>query len=301
MGIDKECPWCEGKGKEGFEPGHWDGDQMKWVIGKSLGMEACPFCSAGFNAYYNKAKELEESYSGHARHLDAMKAKDINKAWAGEDGQRYRRLVKWVWEHPKPEEGDVKCGRVEKRKDRSTPFKKLFAFEKRYQRAGNAITTQTIELEENVYMQCIVERKELLGMLKAAMKVVERSTTIPILSCVKLSVGNGEGNGELEIKATDLDKWESYKIKAADTIPGEVCVSARRLYWWIGSQREKWDRFVEIRLYDDNWVELRSNAGRSVCRLVGLDVSSWPRRKWPEREPEVLEPEWKMEYTMEGE
>lgn len=57
-------------------------------------------------------------------------------------------------------------------------------------------------------MEITVSRQDLLRELSATQSVVERKTTIPILSnfLLEASQGEGEGHDRLTITATDLDQ-----------------------------------------------------------------------------------------------
>jgi DNA polymerase-3 subunit beta len=70
-----------------------------------------------------------------------------------------------------------------------------------------------------------IERETLHGAMSALAKVVKASTTIPILSCVKLAAENGR----LSISATDMDIFMTLAVDVAPEEGGATCVNAADL------------------------------------------------------------------------
>src|SRR5690606_27642066 len=75
-------------------------------------------------------------------------------------------------------------------------------------------------------MRLVIERGELLRALGHVTSVVERRTTIPILSNVMLKAGNAT----LQFKATDLEREVIESVAAEVTTPGAVTVPAHMLH-----------------------------------------------------------------------
>ena len=75
-------------------------------------------------------------------------------------------------------------------------------------------------------MRLVIERGELLRALGHVTSVVERRTTIPILSNVLLKA-SGQS---LELKATDLEREVIEEVKAEVGAPGAVTVPAHMLH-----------------------------------------------------------------------
>ncbi|NOU08135.1 MAG: DNA polymerase III subunit beta, partial [Hyphomicrobiaceae bacterium] len=71
-------------------------------------------------------------------------------------------------------------------------------------------------------MKLVIEREELLRALGHVTSVVERRTTIPILSNVLLKANNGA----LHLKATDLEREVIEQTAAEVSQPGAVTVPA---------------------------------------------------------------------------
>jgi DNA polymerase-3 subunit beta len=116
-------------------------------------------------------------------------------------------------------------------------------------------------------MEITVSRQELVKELTATQSVVERKTTIPILSNFLI-----EADGDrLTITATDLD--QAIRTSAAVKVkkPGACTIPARKLYDYIKLLP---DGDISIKLLDNHWVQIRS--GRSNTKMVGMARDSYP-------------------------
>ncbi|HEY3705828.1 MAG TPA: DNA polymerase III subunit beta, partial [Terracidiphilus sp.] len=117
-------------------------------------------------------------------------------------------------------------------------------------------------------MEITVSRQELVKELTATQSVVERKTTIPILSNFLI-----EADGDrLSITATDLD--QAIRTSAAVKVkkPGSCTIPARKLYDYIKLLP---DGEISIKLLDNHWVQIRS--GRSNTRMVGMARANYPQ------------------------
>ena len=117
-------------------------------------------------------------------------------------------------------------------------------------------------------MEITVSRQELLRELTATQSVVERKTTIPILSNFLL-----EADGDrLRITATDLD--QAIRTSAAVKVkkPGSCTIPARKLYDYIKLLS---DGDLSIKLLENHWVQIRS--GRSNTKMVGMARANYPQ------------------------
>jgi DNA polymerase III subunit beta len=117
-------------------------------------------------------------------------------------------------------------------------------------------------------MEITVSRQELVRELTATQSVVERKTTIPILSNFLI-----EADGErLNITATDLD--QAIRTSAAVKVkkPGSCTIPARKLYDYIKLLP---DGDISIKLLDNHWVQIRS--GRSNTKMVGMARANYPQ------------------------
>lgn len=117
-------------------------------------------------------------------------------------------------------------------------------------------------------MEISVSRQELVKELTATQSVVERKTTIPILSNFLIEA---EGD-RLNITATDLD--QAIRTSAAVKVkkPGSCTIPARKLYDYIKLLP---DGEISIKLLDNHWVQIRS--GRSNTKMVGMARSNYPQ------------------------
>jgi DNA polymerase III subunit beta len=121
-------------------------------------------------------------------------------------------------------------------------------------------------------LEISVSRAELLRELTAAQSVVERKTTIPILSNFLFEATEGEnGSGRLTITATDLDQSVRTSCAAKVKKPGACTIPARKLYDYIRLLPEG---EISIKLMDNHWVQIR--AGRSNTKMVGMARANFP-------------------------
>jgi DNA polymerase-3 subunit beta len=129
-------------------------------------------------------------------------------------------------------------------------------------------TEQEQHTEQGAAMEISVSRQDLLKELTATQSVVERKTTIPILSNFLIEADNDL----LTITATDLDQAirtsTPVKIKTA----GSCTIPARKLYDYIKLLP---DGDLSIKLLDNHWVQIRS--GRSNTKVVGMARANYPQ------------------------
>src|SRR6201986_1886028 len=113
-----------------------------------------------------------------------------------------------------------------------------------------------------------VSRQELLRALTATQSVVERKTTIPILSNFLIEAADDK----LTITATDLDQSIKTSCTAKVKKPGACTIPARKLYDYI---KLLGDGDISIKLMDNHWVQIRS--GRSNTKMVGMARANFPQ------------------------
>ena len=121
-------------------------------------------------------------------------------------------------------------------------------------------------------LEITVSRAELLRELTAAQSVVERKTTIPILSNFLFEATQEGDGGRLTITATDLDQSLRTSCAAKVKKPGACTIPARKLYDYIRLLPEG---EISIKLMDNHWVQIR--AGRSNTKMVGMARANFPQ------------------------
>jgi DNA polymerase-3 subunit beta len=122
-------------------------------------------------------------------------------------------------------------------------------------------------------LEITVSRAELLRELTAAQSVVERKTTIPILSNFLFEATVDElGAGKLTITATDLDQSLRTSCAAKVKKPGACTIPARKLYDYI---KLLGDGDISLKLMDNHWVQIKS--GRSNTKMVGMARANFPQ------------------------
>jgi DNA polymerase III subunit beta len=123
-------------------------------------------------------------------------------------------------------------------------------------------------------MEISVSRQDLLRELSATQSVVERKTTIPILSNFLLEAAPGEGDAtdRLTITATDLDQSIRTSCAARVKKPGACTIPARKLFDYVKLLP---DGDISIKLMENHWVQIRS--GRSNTKMVGMARANFPQ------------------------
>jgi DNA polymerase III subunit beta len=116
-------------------------------------------------------------------------------------------------------------------------------------------------------MEITVSKLELLRELTATQGVVERKTTIPILSNFLFEAANDR----LTITATDLDLSLRTSCSAKVKREGACTIPARKLYDYV---RLLPDGDISIKLLENHWVNIRS--GRSNTKMVGMARANFP-------------------------
>src|ERR1700745_2807681 len=109
-------------------------------------------------------------------------------------------------------------------------------------------------------MEITVSRSELLRELSATQGVVERKTTIPILSNYLFEAGGDR----LSLTATDLDLSLRTSCNAKVKKEGSCTVPARKLHHYVKLLP---DADITIKLLENHWVSIR--CGRSNTKVGG--------------------------------
>jgi DNA polymerase-3 subunit beta len=116
-------------------------------------------------------------------------------------------------------------------------------------------------------MELTVGKADLQKELQLCQGVVEKRSTIPILSNVLLKAADGR----LQIAATDLDVTILSSTTARVITPGGVTIEAKRLFDVVRSMP---DEDVHITLQENNSVQIES--GTAKFRLLGLPAEDYP-------------------------
>ncbi len=116
-------------------------------------------------------------------------------------------------------------------------------------------------------MEITISRVELLRELSATQGVVERKTTIPILSNYLFEAGGDR----LSLTATDLDLSLRTSCTAKVKKEGSCTIPARKLHDYVKLLP---DADITIKLLENHWVSIR--CGRSNTKMVGMARSNFP-------------------------
>ncbi len=117
-------------------------------------------------------------------------------------------------------------------------------------------------------MEFTVKRNTLLNELNLVQGVIEKKSTIPILSNILLEISTGD----LAITATDLDVSICCGCPADVTDPGTLTVSAKRLFDIVRLLPEEAE--IRFRLLENDWVKV--TAGKAEYKVVGLPRENFP-------------------------
>jgi DNA polymerase-3 subunit beta len=116
-------------------------------------------------------------------------------------------------------------------------------------------------------MEITVSKNELLRELMATQGVVERKTTIPILSNYLFEAAGDK----LSLTATDLDLSLRTSCNAKVKKEGACTIPARKLHDYVKLLP---DADITIKLLENHWVSIR--CGRSNTKMVGMARSNFP-------------------------
>ena len=116
-------------------------------------------------------------------------------------------------------------------------------------------------------MEITVSKFELLRELTATQGVVERKTTIPILSNYLFEAAGDK----LSLTATDLDLSLRTSCNAKVKKEGACTIPARKLHDYVKLLP---DAEITIKLLDNHWVSIR--CGRSNTKMVGMAKANFP-------------------------
>src|SRR6476619_1476296 len=116
-------------------------------------------------------------------------------------------------------------------------------------------------------MELTVAKVDLQKELQLCQGVVEKRSTIPILSNVLLKAADGR----LQIAATDLDVTILSSCDAKITTPGGVTIEAKRLFDVVRSLP---DEDVHVTMQENNQMLIES--GTAKFRLLGLPAEDYP-------------------------
>jgi DNA polymerase-3 subunit beta len=116
-------------------------------------------------------------------------------------------------------------------------------------------------------MEITVSKAELLKELTATQGVVERKTTIPILSNYLFEAADDR----LTLTATDLDLSLRTSCGTKVKKDGSCTIPARKLYDYVKLLPEG---DISIKLLENHWISIR--CGRSNTKMVGMARANFP-------------------------
>lgn len=115
-----------------------------------------------------------------------------------------------------------------------------------------------------------VDREVLLKALQRVQSVVDRKSTIPILSHILIDTTK---DNQLIFSATDLEVGIRCVYPATVHQPSRITVPAKSLYEIVKELQD--GALVKWKVFENFWVEI--TAGKSLFKLVGQDSDEFPR------------------------
>lgn len=116
-------------------------------------------------------------------------------------------------------------------------------------------------------MEIKIKKEFLYESLSWVQSVVDRKTTMPILSNVLMEAKGSS----LTLTATDLEVGVIGNINVEIIQPGKVAVPAKGLYDIV---KELENGLITLKTGENHWLEIQG--GRSQFKLVGMDPSEFP-------------------------
>jgi DNA polymerase-3 subunit beta len=117
-------------------------------------------------------------------------------------------------------------------------------------------------------MEINVRKMDLFKELLLMQGVVERKTTIPILSNV---LAEATADGRLRLAATDLELGMVTECPAVVKKSGACAIPARKLLDYV---RLLPDADISIKLLENHWIQIR--CGKANTRMVGMSKENFP-------------------------
>ena len=117
-------------------------------------------------------------------------------------------------------------------------------------------------------MELKLDRTAFLGALYKAQGVVDRKSTVNVLSHVLLETVD---DGTVRLTGTDFDVVLQAEIPAEVLEAGRTCVNGKSLFDVVKNIP---DGTVHLRLLSNHWVEV--TAGRSAFKLAGISAADFP-------------------------
>ncbi len=114
-------------------------------------------------------------------------------------------------------------------------------------------------------MELKIEREEIEKALQNIQGIVEKKTTMPILSHFLL-----RAHDTISILATDLDIAIKGSLRAEVIEKGSLCIPARKLFEIVKELEED----ILLKSTENNWLEVSS--GKSIFKLMGLPEEEYP-------------------------
>ena len=155
----------------------------------------------------------------------------------------------------------------------TTPWKKLFAFEKKLhipKPTERIFAKAKSDTSTVLYSEFKADIADLKPIVRRAVKVTPRKCNILVLPYRKIVAENDT----LTVTGTDLDKWEVGTCKAVTYIEDEIVIPGYRLKKIL--ENNKGSITIGVMYPESNEIEVRTETTNYI--LCGLDPSDFPKR-----------------------
>ena len=266
----KECPNCQGAGEARQA---WNSTTNRFEV---AGAQPCRICYSDFNDVRKFTEEFLLEYSGK-QSLD-VSADDQDLCFIGEDGQKYRRLLTWLWTHP-PDIGQDRNGFPRGSKPtKSKTFAQLFGHEsKRKPRIPKMESEGTC-----IKPLFAADVRPLLESWTKIIKPIRKNCRIPALHYVKVSP-HLDG---ITLECTDLKDWIEGYCPACTfdqrpfLLPGAIIQKILKVC------NKKGVIAFGLDPDDECPMAIIARHENSTWKIPVLCMSDYPVRTWPEVEEE---------------
>lgn len=126
-------------------------------------------------------------------------------------------------------------------------------------------------------MECLVNKEEFVKKLSIVQSIVERKTTLPILSYILISIEDDI----IDLKATNLDVGINTIMKCKTIRKGKIAVLGKKLY---EISKETPSDEIILKVSDGNYLEVKS--GRSRFKVLSADPSDFP--EFPDEKGDLM-------------
>jgi len=129
-----------------------------------------------------------------------------------------------------------------------------------------------------VEMEVEIDREDLFRVISRVQNIIEKKSTMPILSTVLLTAESGI----LSVSATDLEMGFQQKLPVTINKEGSVTIPGRKIFEIL---RESSSEKISLKEKDNNWIFISD--GNARYNLASFSADEFPGLVEPEDVPEI--------------